>query len=101
MNDNTLTTVVDTVAESWWDARIMFDGRKPWAEIDLDTKNKVKEQILPFVFRTYPLAQQNLLNDLARAIRSMRELGLSDTDILFGMATQFGMDIEPDRAPTA
>lgn len=98
MNENTLTDVVTTVAQGWWEARTMLDGRKPWDDLDIVTQNDTKEAILPFVFRTFPLAKQAVLDDLAHSIRSMRELGISDTDILFGMATQFGMNIEPEPA---
>lgn len=88
MDEFDLTEILDRIVEDYWDARILIDGRKPWAEVDLDTKNKIKEQVLPWVFRSAPLIAEKVKAQVNRFIRDAREGGLTDAEIVNQIALE-------------
>lgn len=63
-----LTAVADEVAEKIWDARLMLTGQAPYAELDLQTKNAVKEQILPVLFHAVPVVEKSIKDKILRDI---------------------------------
>lgn len=71
-----LTAVADEVAEKFWDARSMLTGRPPYAELDLQTKNSIKEQILPILFHTVPVVEKAVKAKIDREV--IWESGASD-----------------------
>jgi hypothetical protein len=81
MNDFDLTDLMDRIVSDYWNA-LLFDGRKPWAEVDMDTRNMLKESALPWVYRAEPLITAKLKTDVARFIAQAREGGLTDTEIV-------------------
>lgn len=82
MDDFDLTEMMETICSDYWDARILIDGRGPWAEQSNDTKNQLKEQVLPWVYRASPLVLKKMEQDMHRLITQAREIGMSDTEIV-------------------
>lgn len=82
MDDFDLTDLMERIMSDYWDSRIMLDGRMPWAEVDMDTKNKIKESVLPWIFRAEPLITAKTKTDVARFITQAREIGISDVEIV-------------------
>jgi hypothetical protein len=91
MNDTDLTDLMETIVSDYWDSRILIDQRKPWAEVDMDTRNTLKESILPWIFRAEPLIMAKLKSDVARFIVQAREGGLTDTEIVNQIALETGV----------
>lgn len=82
MNDFDLTELMENVCSDYWDSRIMIDGRTPWAEQTNDTKNQLKEQVLPWIYRAAPQLLKKMEEDMKRLIAQAREIGMSDTEIV-------------------
>jgi hypothetical protein len=74
--DIDLTAVADEVAEKIWDARLMLTGQKPYAELDLQHKNVIKEQILPVLFHAVPVIEKSIKGKIDREV--IWESGPSD-----------------------
>lgn len=91
MNDFDLTDLMERILSDYWDSRIMLDGRKPWSEVDMDTRNTLKENILPWIFRAEPLISSKIKSDVARFIEQAREGGLTDTEIVNQIALETGV----------
>lgn len=91
MNDFDLTDLMETILSDYWDSRILFDGRKPWSEVDMDTRNALKENVLPWIFRAEPLISAKIKSDVARFIAQAREGGLTDTEIVDQIALETGV----------
>lgn len=69
------TTIVTEVAEQFWDARIMLDGRPPFSELDQLAKNEVKEMILPFVHYATPKIERSVKDQLKSLIHASYDAG--------------------------
>jgi DNA repair photolyase len=82
MNDTDLTDLIETVCADYWDARILIDGREPWSEQTLDTKNRLKEAVIPWIFRAAPLLSAKAHEDTRRFVAQAREAGAPDADII-------------------
>ena len=53
-----LTTMADEIAASIWDARALQHMQGPYAELSIDTQNKLKESILPVMFHAIPIVER-------------------------------------------
>lgn len=82
MNDNDLTDMMETICSDWWDSRIMLDGRTPWSEQTVATKNQLKENVLPWIFRAAPLLQAKAHELDRRFIEQARAAEVSDSEII-------------------
>lgn len=82
MNDLDLTDMLEAICADYWDARIFIDGRNPWAEQTLETKNQLKETVLPWIYRAAPQLLKKVEEDMRRIIVQAREAEMSDTEIV-------------------
>jgi hypothetical protein len=64
-----LTAAADEVAEKIWDSRLMLTGNNPYAELSLQEKNVIKEQILPVLFHTVPIVEKAVKGKIDREIQ--------------------------------
>lgn len=92
-DDFDTTTILDKVVGDWWNTRSMLDGRKAWEEVDLDDQNKIKEDVLPFVYRTLPLAAVHVVTNINRTIAAAREQGFTDGEVLTLIGNEFGVKV--------
>jgi hypothetical protein len=82
MNDFDLTDLLERILQDYWDARILLDGRSAWADVPMEQKNLLKEQVLPWIYRAEPFITAKAKADVNRFIRDAREVGLTDTEIV-------------------